>query len=310
MEKPNKKRMITAGILLTLAILSITGVLTSLQRIVILPPAENYVEASQEKALTAFITVSAVKGLIAVVEGSDVVGIEVGDVVQPLYDAIDITWKILALSLGALYAIEILLGLSGVLGKVFLSSMFILALVTQFTKKTILRKAAVLTGALGLFFFVAVPITLAVSGSLSEGYSKPVRDRFDLSMTEFQESFQARLDELKVSRMEDFITVAGGSVEWHGVYPDISFPSISFPKYYIVQAILADMSDMVKELPELLIRTGVTWLLDVIIIPVGLLFLLYRLAILFTESLFGGAKADRLEKTLKKYLEKKTASEQ
>jgi len=88
--------MITAGILLTLAILSITGVLTSLQRIVILPPAENYVEASQEKALTAFITVSAVKGLIAVVEGSDVVGIEVGDVVQPLYDAIDITWKILA----------------------------------------------------------------------------------------------------------------------------------------------------------------------------------------------------------------------
>jgi len=310
MEKPGKKRMIAAGILLTLAVLSVTGVLTSLQRKLILPPAESYVEASQEKALTAFITVSAVKGLIAVVEGSDVVGIEVGDVVQPLYDAIDITWKILALSLGALYAIEILLGLSAVLGKVFLSLMFILALVTLFAKQSILRKAAVFTGVLGFFFFVAVPVTLAVSGSLSESYSKPVRDRFDLSMTEFQENFQERLDELKVSGMEDFITVTGGSVEWHGIHPDIAFPSVSFPKYYIVQTILADMSDMVKELPELLIRTGVTWLLDVIIIPVGLLFLLYRLAILFTESLFGGVTADRLDRTLKKYLEKGVPSEQ
>lgn len=45
-------------------------------------------------------------------------------------------------------------------------------------------------------------------------------------------------------------------------------------------------------------------LLDVIIIPIGLLFLLYKLAILFTESLFGSARAEKLERTLRKYLEK------
>lgn len=45
-------------------------------------------------------------------------------------------------------------------------------------------------------------------------------------------------------------------------------------------------------------------LLDVIIIPIGLFFLLYKLAILFTESLFGGARADKLERTLRKYFGK------
>lgn len=300
MEKLCRKRMIRVGVLLALAVLSITGVLTSLQHRLILPPAKDYVEASQEKALTAFVAISVVKGLIAVIEGSDVVGIEVGDIVQPLYDAIDITWKILALSLGALYAIEVLLLLSSVLGKLFLSLLFILALGLQFTKKDILRKAAGFTGILAFFFFIAIPATLAISGSLSQGYSKPVRDRFDQRMTEFQEEFKERLEDLKISRMEDFITITGGNIS----LTDFSLPTVSFPKYYVVQTILSDMSDMVEELPELLIRTGVTWLLDVIIIPIGLLFLLYKLAILFTESLFGGSRADKLDKTLRKYLEK------
>ncbi len=151
MEKLCRKRMIRVGVLLALAVLSITGVLTSLQHRLILPPAKDYVEASQEKALTAFVAISVVKGLIAVIEGSDVVGIEVGDIVQPLYDAIDITWKILALSLGALYAIEVLLLLSSVLGKLFLSLLFILALGLQFTKKDILRKQRVLPAYLPSF---------------------------------------------------------------------------------------------------------------------------------------------------------------
>jgi hypothetical protein len=68
-------------------------------------------------------------------------------------------------------------------------------------------------------------------------------------------------------------------------------PGISFPSYHIVRAILTDMEELVKELPELLFRTGVTWLLDVAVIPMGLLFILYRLALLFMGSVFGSPGA-------------------
>jgi hypothetical protein len=290
MEKLDTKRLLRTGILLTLAILSITGVLTKFQQKVILPPAESYVEQSQEKALKAFVTISIVKGLVGVIEGSDVAGIEVGDIVQPLYDAIDITWKLITASLAALYAIEVLLLLCSSSGKFFLIAVFILALILQFADRDIIKRAAYFTGILSFCFFIAIPLTLVISGRLSENYSKPIREQFDTRMEQFQTEFNDRIDELKTG---DLISFEGS----------ITSPRITFPKYYIVQAILIDMGELIDELPELLLRTGVTWLLDVVVIPLGLLLILYKLAMLFTEALFGDDRTDKLDRTLRKYLE-------
>lgn len=291
--------MIQVGILLALAILSITGVLTKFQHKVILPPAENYVEASQEKALTAFITISVVKGLVAVVEGSDVVGIEVGDIVQPLYDAIDITWKLITLSLASLYAIEVLLLLCSSLGKFFLSILFILLLAFQFVKKDTIGKAAYFTGVLAFTFFLMIPLTLYISGFLSKQYSEPVKLEFEARMNQFETEYKARINEIQEG---DLVTFEGGSLG------NLSLPRITFPKFYLVRAILIDMGELIEELPELLLRTGVTWLLDVVVIPLGLLLILYKLVFLFTQSLFGDIKAEKLNRTLKKHLEKLKSS--
>jgi len=276
-EKLNRTRLIRVGVLFALNVLSVTGVFKALQDRTILPPAREYVERSQEKALTAFITISVVKGLVAVVEGSDVVGIEVGDIVQPLYDAIDITWKVLAASLATLYALEVLLVLCGTLGGFFLSVLFIVLLVLQLVRGEALRRAAYFTGILAFFFFVAIPLTLVIGGRLSEGYSRPIRLQFDTRMEEFRQEFQERVEEMQSGDLIEF-----------GSWTD---PGISFPSYHIVRAILTDMEELVKELPELLFRTGVTWLLDVAVIPMGLLFILYRLALLFMGSVFGSPGA-------------------
>lgn len=292
MEKPCRKKMITVGILLALAVLSVTGVLRSFQEKVILPSAENYVEESQEKALTAFVTISIVKGIVAVIEGSDVVGIEVGDLVQPLYDAIDITWRIITLSLASLYAVEVLLDLCAVLGQFTTSLLLVLLLVYQFARRQTIKKSALFTGMAAAAFFVGIPLTLSISGLYSRSYSEPTRQEFDAGMDEFQRQYEARLDLL---REGDLITFEG----------TIASPRITFPKYYIVQAILTDLQQLIETLPDLLIRTGVTWLLDVIIVPLGLLFILYKLIILFTQSAFGEVKAEKLDRTLRKYLEKK-----
>jgi hypothetical protein len=57
---------------------------------------ERYLEDAFQKALTGFVILSGIKSGLAVIEGSEVgVGfnLQVGDVVQPLYDYVDIAWR-------------------------------------------------------------------------------------------------------------------------------------------------------------------------------------------------------------------------
>ena len=44
---------------------------------------------------TTFISVSVIKGTADMIEGSTLFGIEVGDVVQPVLDSVDVIWKFL-----------------------------------------------------------------------------------------------------------------------------------------------------------------------------------------------------------------------
>lgn len=57
---------------------------------------EDYLEKAFEKSLSGFLLLSSIKSGLAVVEGSEVgVGfsLELGDVVQPVYDYVDIAWR-------------------------------------------------------------------------------------------------------------------------------------------------------------------------------------------------------------------------
>lgn len=306
MEKAGNRRVITASMFLVLTVLAITGVFTSLQQKVILPPAENYIEESQEKALAAFVTISVVKGLVAVVEGSDVVGIEVGDIVQPLYDSIDITWKLITASLATLYTLEIVLKLCGFLGSAFLATVFILLGVMQFVKKESIRKFTYFFGVLAFSFYFAIPASLFLSGKLSSSYSAEIHDEFDLRMGEFQKNFESRLEEAQNAGLIDIEgwppTITGSWTDIDITWPDLG--TISSPKFQVLTGIVTDMKDLINVLPELLLKTGVTWLLDVMIIPLGMLFLLYKLALIFTNSFLGSARADKFEKAVSRSLEK------
>ncbi len=48
---------------------------------------------------TTFITVSAIKGGADLIEGSTILGVEVGDVVQPVLDSVEVVWKFLMCAL-------------------------------------------------------------------------------------------------------------------------------------------------------------------------------------------------------------------
>jgi hypothetical protein len=94
-----KRSLLTAALIIALA-LSATGLLDRglglcglgyLGRV-----NDRYLEAAFQKSMSGFMLLSSVKSGLAVVEGSSVgVGfnLELGDVIQPVYDYVDMAWK-------------------------------------------------------------------------------------------------------------------------------------------------------------------------------------------------------------------------
>lgn len=83
-----------AGLLCFLAPSLIDGVTL---RATMTDSAQGLLSEALDRNLSTFVTVSAVKALIALIEGSSVgIGfdLEVGDIVQPAYDYVDFIWKV------------------------------------------------------------------------------------------------------------------------------------------------------------------------------------------------------------------------
>lgn len=99
MQRLLSKWLVVIG-LFCVAFISVTGVLDRGLRACglkyITQANEDYLEKAFEKSLSGFLLLSSIKSGLAVVEGSEVgVGfsLELGDVVQPVYDYVDIAWR-------------------------------------------------------------------------------------------------------------------------------------------------------------------------------------------------------------------------
>ncbi len=307
MHQIDKRKGIVVSILMIFIIFSLTGLLTSFQQKIVLSPAQNYVLDAQEKALAAFITISIVKGLVAVIEGSEVAGIEVGDIVQPLYDSINITWELITASLATLYILEIILKICQFLGPWILIILFILIGVMQFFAGRSLKRATLFFAVLGFVVYFAIPASLFFSGKISNNYSKSIQEEFAIEMEHFKTEYEARFQTLEDVGL---IEISGWPPTVTGSFPDyvIHWPdlqNISLPKYQVAAAIFTDMKDLIEVLPELLLKTGATWLLDIMIIPLGMLFILYKVGIFFIKTFIDDSRAEKLREGVSSSLKKK-----
>ncbi len=62
----------------------------------------GYLNQSLQETKRTFAVVSGFKGLISIIEGSGIAGVELGDIIEPLDDLIDLTWKLTIASLVSL----------------------------------------------------------------------------------------------------------------------------------------------------------------------------------------------------------------
>ncbi len=189
MPAPLKKTLIIAALLLAL-ILSVAGWIDrGLQwgGLGQLSAANHtYLDGAFEKSLAGFVLLSSIKSGLAVVEGSEVgigFNLQLGDVVQPAYDYVDIAWR------AALAGGTIIVGMQLALKGLALADHWVLAgllvvLAGRFLAQWIaphwkgvdlaLKEAVRMGITLCLTLYLLLPLSVLAAGGLSSKITGPM----------------------------------------------------------------------------------------------------------------------------------------
>lgn len=147
---------------------------------------EGYLEDAFHKSLAGFAALSSIKSGLAVIEGSAVgIGfqLQLGDVVQPVYDYVDIAWKA-ALAGGTIIAV-MQMALSGLdlIGRWALSALLLCLLLwyvlrqvwpPQSVLPAFFKESGRFFAILSLAFYLLLPLSVTAAAALSKQITRPV----------------------------------------------------------------------------------------------------------------------------------------
>ncbi len=164
--------------------------------------AEYLLDDALDRNMVTFVSVSGVKAVIAMVEGSSVgVGfdLELGDLVQPAYDYIDFIWKIFLFALVILSFYQLLMK-TGLLGTGFAlmgAGMLIWAVSVYVPRRLVpLRRWGRFFVVLGLLVAYVVPISLVGTHYISAYYLDNVKAANARRIEEVKANFDSARTEL------------------------------------------------------------------------------------------------------------------
>jgi hypothetical protein len=148
---------------------------------------ERYLDDAFQKALTGFVILSGIKSGLAVIEGSEVgVGfnLQVGDVVQPLYDYVDIAWRAAMAGGGVIAVMQMALKGLRLIDHWFLAVWLLLLLAGYATEwfyagqtkrwQPGLRNLTRLGANLTIAVYLLLPLTVTAAAALSARITGPV----------------------------------------------------------------------------------------------------------------------------------------
>lgn len=157
----------------------------------------RYLEEAFDKSLTGFVALSSIKSGLAVIEGSEVgIGfqLELGDVVQPVYDYVDMAWKA-ALAGGTIIMVMqlALTGLDLIARWVLTALLFSLLLwyiagqvrPQQAWLPTFLRESSRFLTSLCLAFYLFLPLSVTAAAVLSDQITRPVVEQSHKELQNF-----------------------------------------------------------------------------------------------------------------------------
>lgn len=181
---------------------------------------DRYLDRSMDKAVTGFLILSGIKTGLAVIEGSEVgigFNLELGDLVQSIYDYVDIAWKTALAGGTVILLTRLLLQVTVLLDHwtlavtlaaigVLLSLRWFLPAWTRTAR--LLKDAAFFLVIFTLVFYLLVPFSIAGAAFLSEKITDPLIEESQRSFEGIREDFSA--ENLQARLFPDEVQAGGG----------------------------------------------------------------------------------------------------
>jgi hypothetical protein len=184
------KKCLLAGTLIVALGLSVTGILDrglAMCGLGYLSRAnQSYLETASRKSMSGFLLLSGIKSGLAVVEGSEVgVGfsLELGDVVQPVYDYVDMTWKAALAGGSILVGMQLALKALDLMDHWVLAAVLLSALLRMLTIWCLPRWRRLRDGldeavrfgvSAAAAFYLLLPLSVTAAASLSNHITRPM----------------------------------------------------------------------------------------------------------------------------------------
>ncbi len=148
----------------------------------------RYLETSFDKSVKGFLVLSTIKSGVAVLEGSEVgVGfsIQIGDLVQSIYDYVDIAWKTALAGSTILLLMRLMYLFIGTVDHYFLALFFFscsgllifsLSFPGNGTLKRVLKEGVVFLAVINATLYLVLPLSISGAAFLSKKITQPLID--------------------------------------------------------------------------------------------------------------------------------------
>ncbi len=239
---------------------------------------QQYLEESFEDASRLFLILTAVKSVLAVVEGSEMgvgFGLEVGDVVQGVYDYVDFAWQIVLWATMIIVMTRMLLEVSQFVDQWLLalalgSLIAYLAAAWCLPRRRaigrVLRDTAFFSTLLALAAYVIVPLAVAGGSWLSANITEARLVESERGLSEVRAELQLRYD--AIEQADGILSKAGKIKEATGALTDF-------------------LALRTAELFWDVITISAAYLFDTVFFPLGLFFVMFWLTKLIGRYIFG-----------------------
>ncbi len=172
------------------------------QHTALMEASGQLLDDSLDRNLVTFISLSGIKSVLALIEGSSVgVGfdIEVGDIIQPAYDYVDFVWTVFVYALLVLGFYKLLMetGILGV-GFAFIGGGLMLIAISRLPTGAadILRRWGRFMGLAGILVSYIVPLSLLGTQYVGDKYLAPVKASNAQRIDAVRASFDAAQEQL------------------------------------------------------------------------------------------------------------------
>ena len=241
-----------------------------------------YLQIAFDRSLTGFLVLSGIKSGLAVIEGSEVgigFNLEIGDIVQSVYDYVDIAWKtalaggtvllITRLSLEAIAAVDHwLLALMFLVTTVFLVFEWFFSTYTRLAN--LFREAMLFLLVMALTLYYILPLGISAAAHVSAKITAPL-------ILSSQEGFEQVNREFSPAHVNSRL-FAGDAGEEDSIFSALDFTA----KYEMTRERIRQIGRYFKDrtalMATLTLQLVAGYLFDCIIFPLTFIVILYVLA--------------------------------